>query len=75
MAFSCFLDVCRAKGPDGLRNRYAFRMTLTLLALLLVQEKPKAPPAGPPWRTTWKAAQREAAREGKPIFAYFTKTY
>lgn len=33
------------------------------------------PPPGPPWQLSYRAARREALRTGRPIFAYFTKTY
>lgn len=33
------------------------------------------PPPGPPWQLSYRAARRDALRHGRPIFAYFTKTY
>lgn len=35
----------------------------------------KTPPAGAPWKTDFLAAHKEATATGKPIFAYFTKTF
>jgi hypothetical protein len=49
--------------------------TLVAVLVLGMQDKPKEPPKGPPWTTDPRAARRESMRTGKPIFAYFTKTF
>jgi hypothetical protein len=57
----------------------ASRMSLVVLSFLVfgqcVFADSETPPEGPPWKTDFEEAQREALRTGKPIFAYFTKTY
>ena len=46
-----------------------------LFALAVEANAGETLPKGPPWHRDLLAAHQQAAAKGKPIFAYFTKTY
>ena len=54
-------------------------LPLLVLGTLLVGpaglDAGETPSPGPPWRSDWREAKQEALREGRPIFAYFTKKH
>ena len=54
------------------------RLWATVLGLLAAASPAGAGetlPKGPPWHRDYVDAHKQAVEQGKPIFAYFTKTY